>query len=137
MCIEGVSVLVVVLDGIVSGDVVGAVGRCDAVAIAVEKIVLDEDGIAGAEGYRSVPAFDGTVDRHAVSQIDVPIVDELIAVDDSCLLAPIGTGTGVALKFDSGAQELREAGVENLKIRRRSLDVQAPIGDGGDGRCSI
>jgi hypothetical protein len=58
-------------------------------------------------------------------------------VNDSCLLAPIGTVTGVALKFDSGAQELREAGVKNLKIPRRSLDVQAPIGDGGDGRCSI
>lgn len=78
MCIEGISVLVVVLDGIVSGDVVGAVGRRDAVAIAVEKIVLDEDGIASAKGYRSVPAFDGTVDRNAVSQIEVPVVDEFI-----------------------------------------------------------
>ena len=105
MCVEGPSVLVVVLDGIVSGDVVGSIGCCDAVAISVEKIVLDEDGIARTEGYRSVPAFDRTVDRHAVSQIKGPVVDELIAVDDSCLLTPIGTVTGVPLKFDSGAQD--------------------------------
>jgi hypothetical protein len=90
-------------------------------AIEVEKIVLDENGVGCAERYGSVPAVDGTVDRHAVSQIDVPVIDELIAIDDSSLLAPLGTS--IALEFNSSAQELRKAGVEDLKIRRRSPGV--------------
>ena len=104
-------------------------------AIEDEQIVLDENRIGRAERDRSVPACDRAVDRHAISQIGGPVVDELIVVDDSHLFA--GHRAGIALKFDSGAQELREASVEDLEVLRRALDVEAPIGDGGDGRRSI
>ena len=98
-------------------------------------IVLDENRIGRAEHDRSVPARGRAVDRHAISQIAGPVVDELIVVDDSHWFA--GRRAGVALKLDPGAQELREADVEDLEILRRALDVETPIGDGGDGRRSI
>src|SRR5215472_16323695 len=97
-------------------------------AIARKVIILHENRIGTAEQYLLVPALARSADCNAISQINTPVVDEIVIVDDPIRLAPLGTC--IAPKFNSGPQEFGKARIEYLKVLRGSVDHQTLVLDG-------